>query len=184
MKSFVCSFLFAATLALGASNPVPFVNQPLVPASAQPGGPAFTLTVNGIGFVDGAVVNWNNSPRVTKFVSASQVTAEISAFDIETANTAAITVTNKNPGGGISNVTYFTVNIPRENLSLVASNALLTASWSVLASDFNGDGKPDIALLASPNLVTGALRVLLGGGTEPSRHQQPYLCLTLRRRHL
>ena len=41
------------------TNPVPFVNNPLVPASVAPGGPSFTLTVNGTGFVPGSVVNWN-----------------------------------------------------------------------------------------------------------------------------
>ena len=34
-----------------SQNPVPFVNQPLVPSAVAPGGPDFTLTVNGPGFV-------------------------------------------------------------------------------------------------------------------------------------
>ena len=34
-----------------AQNPVPFINQPLVPDATAPGGPEFTLTVNGTGFV-------------------------------------------------------------------------------------------------------------------------------------
>jgi len=55
-----------------AANPVPIINQPLVPGSAAPGGPAFTLTVNGTGFVSGSTVNWNGSPRTTTFVSGSQ----------------------------------------------------------------------------------------------------------------
>ncbi len=55
---FWCLALFSG-LALGQTNPVPLVNQPLVPTTAAPGGPAFTLTVNGTGFVSGAVVNWN-----------------------------------------------------------------------------------------------------------------------------
>jgi hypothetical protein len=39
------------------SNPTPFINQPLIPAIARPGGKGFTLTVNGADFVSGAVVN-------------------------------------------------------------------------------------------------------------------------------
>src|SRR5215467_12663414 len=39
-----------------AQNPVPLINQPLVPETAAPGGPGFTLTVNGTGFVAGSVV--------------------------------------------------------------------------------------------------------------------------------
>jgi hypothetical protein len=34
-----------------AQAPVPLINQPLVPDATAPGGAAFTLTVNGTGFV-------------------------------------------------------------------------------------------------------------------------------------
>lgn len=33
-------FLLAGTMLLAQSNPVPFVNQPLVPSAIAPGGPA------------------------------------------------------------------------------------------------------------------------------------------------
>ena len=59
----------------GTANPVPLINQPLVPDAAKPGGAAFTLTVNGTGFVSGAVVKWNGSARTTTFVSNSQLKA-------------------------------------------------------------------------------------------------------------
>jgi hypothetical protein len=52
----------AACAALG-QNPVPLINQPLVPDAAKPGGAAFTLTVNGFGFVAGSVVHWNGAAR-------------------------------------------------------------------------------------------------------------------------
>ena len=48
----------AAVAAIPA--PVPTITG-LNPASAISGGPAFTLTVNGTGFVNGAVVRWNGS---------------------------------------------------------------------------------------------------------------------------
>ena len=44
-----------------AENPVPLVNQPLVPGAVKPGGAGFTLTVTGTGFVSGATVHWNLS---------------------------------------------------------------------------------------------------------------------------
>jgi large repetitive protein len=44
------------------ANPVPFVNQPLVPTAVSPGNPGFTLKVNGTGFVSGAVINFNRVP--------------------------------------------------------------------------------------------------------------------------
>src|SRR5205085_4076949 len=45
------------TPATAQTNPVPLINQPLVPDAVAPGGPRFTLTVNGTGFVTGSVVN-------------------------------------------------------------------------------------------------------------------------------
>ena len=46
------------------SNPVPTITT-LVPPSAAPGGPAFTLTVNGTGFINSSVVRWNGADRTT-----------------------------------------------------------------------------------------------------------------------
>jgi len=70
---FVTSSLMLLSAAnADAANPVPYVSQPLVPDAAAPGGPGFTLTVNGTGFVSGSVVNWNGSARATHFVSQGQ----------------------------------------------------------------------------------------------------------------
>ena len=52
-----------------AQNPVPLIDQPLVPAAAAPGGMGFTLTVNGTGFVPDSVVHWNGAARSTQFVN-------------------------------------------------------------------------------------------------------------------
>lgn len=87
-------------------DPVPFVDQPLVPDATAPGGPGFTLTLSGGGFVAGSVVNWNGSPRATTFVNSSKVTAAILASDIAKASTASVTVVNPSPGGGASNTLY------------------------------------------------------------------------------
>src|SRR6476659_6353424 len=86
-----------------AANPVPLINQPLVPDTVAPGGAGFTLTVNGTGFVPSAVVNWNGSARATTFVNSSQLTASILASDIASVSTASVTVVNPSPGSGTSN---------------------------------------------------------------------------------
>src|SRR5439155_23111954 len=101
----------------GTANPVPLINQPLVPDATAPGGPGFTLTVNGTGFVSGALVNWNGSPRATTFVSDSQLTASILASDIAIASTASVTVVNPSPGGGESNAAFFPVTSPTSSVS-------------------------------------------------------------------
>ena len=61
--TFALLFALGASMAAAQSNPVPLINQPLVPDAVAPGGPAFTLTVNGTGFVSASVVNWNGSAR-------------------------------------------------------------------------------------------------------------------------
>ncbi|HKS96477.1 MAG TPA: hypothetical protein VJV74_10140, partial [Terriglobia bacterium] len=85
----------------------------LSPPGATVNGPAFTLSVNGGGYVNGATVMWNGAARATTFVSATQLTASIPASDI--ALTAAgqlppaANVTVTNPGGASSNAVAFNI---------------------------------------------------------------------------
>ena len=131
--------------AFAASNPVAQVNNPLVPDATAPGGAAFTLTVNGAGFISGAAVNWNGSPHSTTFVSPVQLTASIAASDIASYGTARVTVTN--PGTIASNVAFFSISSPTSpivfNTSTLATPMNLE---SIAAADFNGDGKQDLAV--------------------------------------
>src|SRR5258708_20012156 len=96
LASFVLVVLLAPAL-LGQSNPVPFVNQPLVPATVAPGTSAFTLTGNGTGFVSGSVVNWNGIPTATTFVSSSQLTATSLPTHVAVAETSTVTLNNPGP---------------------------------------------------------------------------------------
>jgi hypothetical protein len=159
--------VFLATSLLGQSNPVPFVNQPLVPTTVVPGSPAFTLTVNGTGFVSGSVVNWNGSPRTTTFVSSSQLTAAISASDVANAGTATVTVFSPIIGGGVSNPAVFPIAAPRSMLSFSTSYAAVgTEPASARIADFNHDGNADI-VAPNPNYNgpnPNTVSVLLGNG--------------------
>jgi len=163
MKSFqlatFCTILLS-TILLAQSNPVPLINNPLVPASAAPGGGDFVLTVNGTGFVQGSVVNWNQSALATTFVSGSQLTATVPAADIANAGTASVTVVNQAPGGGTSNVDFFGVRQPFASVSFGESvvSAETTPNWITVA-DVNSDGKQDLITLTDPTL-----NVLLGNG--------------------
>ena len=56
------------------------------------------MTVNGSGFVPGSTVEWNYTPRLTTFVSSTQITATIYASDIAVAGVAQVMVVN--PGQG------------------------------------------------------------------------------------
>jgi hypothetical protein len=75
-------FSLVTTGAALAQNPVPLINQPLVPDAVEPGGAGFILTVNGSGFLSGSVVHWNGSGRTTTFVSGSRLTASILAWTL------------------------------------------------------------------------------------------------------
>jgi outer membrane protein assembly factor BamB len=89
----------------------------LSPPSATAGGPAFTLTVTGTGFVPQSVLQWNGVARPTAFDSPTQLTAQIGSSDIASAGNVAVTVSNTATGGGISVAVGFTV-LPSAELSL------------------------------------------------------------------
>ncbi len=158
-----------------AQNPVPFLDQPLVPDATAPGGVELTLTVNGGGFVAASVVNWNGSPRATTFVSSSRLSATILASDIATASSAAVTVVNPSPGGGVSNTQYFSVAVARMSVSFapaVPYNSGAEEAQSMVVADVNGDGKLDLVVAnCDPTgsggcgfVRNGVVGVLLGNG--------------------
>jgi hypothetical protein len=76
----------------------------------------FTLTVNGTGFAAGLVVNWNGSPRPTTLVSATQLTAEITAADTAFLGTGAaavaITVSGASPGTNSNSLKFSVTALP------------------------------------------------------------------------
>ena len=100
----------------------------------------FILTVNGTNFVNGSVVDWNNSGRTTTFVSSTQLTASIPASDIASAGAASITVSNF---GVPSNSVPFTVSASSLPAAVIASISPVGAtagtvgfSLSVTGSNF------------------------------------------------
>jgi len=127
------------------TNPVPFVNDPLVPDTVTPGSGGFTLTVNGTGFGARSVLNWNGSPRATDFVGGSRLTATILASDVAAAGTASVTVTNPAPGGGTSTPVFFPVYVARPTIVWAPVTAPVTTAFTLMVTgDFNGDGKLDL----------------------------------------
>jgi hypothetical protein len=144
-----------------AQNPVPFINEPLVPDTVMPGSAGFTLIVNGTGFAKGAVVNWTGSARATRFVSSSQLNAAVLSSDIAKAGTASVTVLNPSPGGGVSNTVFFPVALPTNYVLTGSALAVSTGPESVATADFNKDGILDL-VVADPG--SGEVSVALGEG--------------------
>jgi len=99
-----------------------------------------TLTVNGTNFVpNGLVVNWNGSPRQTTFVSATQLTAAISATDTAFPGPATVTVSSS--------------TIP--SLSSLSSPFTIAPSTTPLP-------KPVITSLLPPSVAAGSPAFMLG----------------------
>lgn len=95
-------------------NPIPSIDS-LLPGGLMAGDPAFSLTVYGANFVNGATVQWNGVNRTTTFVSSTELQAAIPATDLLSPGSAAVTAVNPGPGGGTSNAVPFTVAAPGQN---------------------------------------------------------------------
>jgi hypothetical protein len=170
-KAVVGACLFLASLcAFAQSNPVPFVNQPVVPMTAAPGGPGFTLTVNGAGFVSGSVVNWNGAALTTTFVSTTQLTATVPGAKIASAGTASVTVANPAPGGGASNVQFFAISNLIPTVSFTGTYGVTVQDPTGIVADFNGDGKQDLAYVQT---VSGVNQIAVELGNGDGSFQPP-----------
>jgi hypothetical protein len=148
------------------NNPLPAITS-ISPASATAGGAAFTLTVNGTGFVSGATVSFNGSNKTTTFVSATQVTAAITVADIATAGSFNVTVTNPAPGGGTSGNSPFAVNNPLPTITTLSpasatvggAGFTLTVNGTkfISGSVVNFNGNPKTTTFVSATQVTAAI---------------------------
>ncbi|MDQ3010585.1 MAG: beta galactosidase jelly roll domain-containing protein, partial [Acidobacteriota bacterium] len=96
------------TVTQAAGNPLPTIAS-LTPNSVIASSQAFSLTVNGTGFIPGSIVRWNGNNRTTTFIGNTQLRADIAASDIAVAGTVAITVFTPAPGGGLSNALSLTI---------------------------------------------------------------------------
>jgi uncharacterized repeat protein (TIGR01451 family) len=143
------------------SNPTPAITS-LSPASVVAGSGAFTLTVNGSGFISTSVVNLNGSPRVTTYVSSTQLTAAILSTDVAAAGLPAITVTNPAPGGGTSNSA--TLNVT----AVATSAATLTSALSFPNTTVNTTSPAQAATLTNTGSTTLNISNIAIGGANPS----------------
>jgi hypothetical protein len=99
----------SSPVTVAAANPVPVLSS-ISPAYVSAGSNAFSLTVTGSEFISGSVVYWGATALVTQFVSATQLTAQVTATQIAGAGQTAITVQSPKPGGGPSNTLLFEVD--------------------------------------------------------------------------
>jgi hypothetical protein len=106
------------------------------------------------------------------FVSQSRLKAEVSSSLVANPGTASVTVSNPAPGGGTSSPVFFSVTVSTPSLTFATSvlDVGIGAS-SVVAGDFNNDGKIDLGVLnvGQPDSCydeggKGTIQILLGNG--------------------
>ena len=141
--------------------PVPYIGS-ISPVSVAPGGAAFTLTVNGTGFLNNSVVDFGTTALATTYVSGTQVTAAVPATLIATSGSRWITVTNPGTPDRISNMVFAQVGAPSAALNFAGTAyTAQDTTIGVAQADFNGDGNLDLAV---SNYSTESVSIFLGNG--------------------
>ena len=107
------------------------------PATAAAGGAAFTLSATGSNFAGNSVVQVNGSPRITTFLSPTQLSATIPASDLGSSGVLSVTVATPAPGGGTSTAQSLTVTGPGVSVSATSTppGGPVTATISNSPSD-------------------------------------------------
>jgi len=122
-------------LGAGAGTPA-FGISKLSPFTANAPGAQTTLTVTGTGFTSNSKVMWGNSQRTTAFVSATQLTATITAADLSagavvqvsvqdstlTTNSLPFTVIGQGPTISSVSPTSAPVNSPNTLITVTGTN--------------------------------------------------------------
>ena len=93
----------------GPNNETPTLSS-ISPSSTSAGGEDLQILVKGSGFATSSVVELDNTPLATSYLSASQLIAVIPAADIAAKGTSQVAATTPAPGGGLSKTLTFTVN--------------------------------------------------------------------------
>ena len=144
---------------------VPFLSS-ISPNLVQAGSAAFTLTVNGSGFNSGSTVNLGSAALTTTYVSATELTANVTSDAIASYGWAAITVTNPSPGGGISQIVpltiYGLVNVQANSILFDPYSQHIYASVPSAATSLTGNS------IVSINPVTAAVGTPVLVGSEPN----------------
>ena len=147
----------------GGGSPINQGSRPAIitlsPSGVPAGGQAFQLTVigpnPGSNFEAGSVVRWNGSDRPTMSNgSINALVAQISASDVATAGTAAVTVFNPGSGGGISNALTFTITPGGDDPQSIAVDP---AGKFAYVMDGGAGGNGGYVSMYTINSTTGAL---------------------------
>ncbi len=107
------------------------------PTSAPVNGAPFTLTINGTGFTEESIVQFDGSPRTTTFVSITMLTTPVFASDLSSARQIQVTVLN--PGSPVSPAVPLTIAVIPPVITSI-SPATVTAGDFGFTLTVNGTG--------------------------------------------
>ncbi|HLJ16400.1 MAG TPA: choice-of-anchor D domain-containing protein, partial [Bryobacteraceae bacterium] len=139
------------------NSPTPIITI-VTPPAVTAGGPSFTLTVTGTGFVQQSVVQWNGVNKPTTYDSSTQLHATLSASDIASVTVGSVAVVNPPPGGGTSNSLTVRVNATGSGLTITqfdfSSCPMINAYLTI--ADRNGNGVPGLSNISVKCTEDGA----------------------------
>ncbi len=144
--------------------------QSITPPFTAAGRINLTLTIDGAGFVPGAVVRWNGAPRPTTFVSSTRLTVALPDSDLVTAGSVAITVSNPEPAQAPSTAVTYSIDVPGwHNLAMEVGDVIWDPVRGVLyASVLDTDLRyPNRVVALDP--MSGEVVRSLVVGSNPKR---------------
>ncbi len=151
--------------AVTISVTAPTASFSISPNSAPAGSPDTNITVNGNGFFQDSVVQWNNTPLATTYVNAHQLTAIIPASLLSGFAQASIQVSTPEATGPIPPPQPFTtfLALPINDIVYNAVDGLIYASIPGLAGGGLGN------TIAGIDANSGAIVKTIFVGSEPTR---------------
>jgi hypothetical protein len=94
------------------------------PPNANVGDAPFTLAITGTNFASTSVVTLDDSPRTTTFVSATDLTIDLSASDLDSAHDFIVDVINS--GGLSSPDATFSVSVPVPTIATISPDTVIS----------------------------------------------------------
>ena len=158
---FLLLAMAAVPLAAGAAPSI----ATLLPAATTTAAPAFTLTVNGAGFLAGAAVRLGSQLLPTNVLSSTQLAALVTPAQI--AAPGAVMVTVVNPGPEVSHTAPLQVNAPPRLMSAPLARGVLGAVYAqaiavaggtppYLFAYTAGSFPPGLSLAGATGAITGS----------------------------
>jgi len=120
-------------LVVTVNNPAPTVAS-ASPSSFPVGSAVRTVVVSGANFVASSKVLWNGTERPTTHISATSLSAILTASDVAVAGSGSVTVNTPAPGGGTSNSLVVTIEppaVPAPVLTAIAPTGVAAGSGAL-----------------------------------------------------